>query len=140
MLWYDAEHMDWTPLQAVLPDEALGEWMWMHVAEAGDGTLVHHYKHVSTRRYLRLDHDGHVYSETNTGLLTRLPPCGGSMLLLSLVAATVRGDQHLAPTVSIPPAAREPTQVADLPMLLLWLEFITDDIADTVDALCGEPY
>jgi hypothetical protein len=54
---------DWTPLEAKLPPELCAEFMWMH-SEGG----VEHYKHIVTRRYLRLDHSGRCLVATGQGL------------------------------------------------------------------------
>ena len=44
---------NWAPLQAKLTSELCAEFMWMY-RDRG----VEHYKHILTRRYLRLDSNG----------------------------------------------------------------------------------
>jgi len=50
----------WEPLMALAP-EHVGDFMWMHEVELEDGTRLHAYKHVETRRYLHLDHGGRAF-------------------------------------------------------------------------------
>ena len=49
---------NWAPLEARLTPELCAEFMWML---RKDG--VEHYKHIQTRRYLRLTADGRCASE-----------------------------------------------------------------------------
>jgi hypothetical protein len=53
---------DWTPLEKKLPPELCAEFMWMF-NQGG----IEHYKHIVTRRYLRLDHSGRCLVETGQG-------------------------------------------------------------------------
>lgn len=56
------ERPDWRPLSSTL-GERLAEWfMWMHEVRLADGTAVHAYKHVRTRRYLHLDCSGAAFA------------------------------------------------------------------------------
>ncbi len=48
---------NWAPLQAKLTPKLCAEFMWMY-RDRG----VEHYKHVLTRRYLRLDSNGRCMS------------------------------------------------------------------------------
>ncbi|MGF1617998.1 MAG: hypothetical protein ACFCU2_09385 [Acidimicrobiia bacterium] len=57
---------DWKPLQAALPLEWCGGFMWMNRVVSG-GVVVELYKHGITRRYLNLDGDGTAYRWTGTG-------------------------------------------------------------------------
>lgn len=54
---------DWAPLKRNLPAELCVEFMWMF-RENG----IEHYKHIVTRRYLRLDGDGRCFARTAHGL------------------------------------------------------------------------
>ena len=54
---------NWTPLEQKLEPELCAEFMWM-LRE----NRVEQYKHVVTRRYLRLDGDGRCLVWTNDGL------------------------------------------------------------------------
>ncbi len=132
---YAPHDMDWGPLQAVLDEETLGDWMWMYAAPAADGTLVQFYKHVWTRRYLRLDAAGRVYLEEADGTPRALPGCGGATLLLALVATTAVCDTSVGASVTVPEGAREPTRVDDLPALLALLGAIIADVGEIADAV-----
>lgn len=48
---------DWAPLEATLPREQLGVWMWMGRELHGD-RVIEQYKHQVTKQYLNLDQDG----------------------------------------------------------------------------------
>lgn len=134
MLW-EAAHMDWAPLQAVLCEDALSDWMWMYAAEAEDGTTVHFYKHAWTRRYLRLDAEGRVYTEQADGVPRRLPGCGGATLLLALVATTAICDVSVGSQITVPEGAQEPTTIDDLPAFLELLWATASDVGGVLDSL-----
>lgn len=53
---------NWTPLERKLPPELCAEFMWMY-RENG----VEHFKHIVTRRYLRLDQDSRCLVCTDDG-------------------------------------------------------------------------
>jgi hypothetical protein len=54
---------NWTPLEQKLDPELCAEFMWMYRDNG-----VEHYKHIVTRRYLRLDQDGRCLASTNDEL------------------------------------------------------------------------
>jgi hypothetical protein len=54
---------NWSPLEDRLSPQLCAEFMWMF-RENG----VEHYKHIVTRRYLRLDQDGRCLAWTGDGL------------------------------------------------------------------------
>lgn len=54
---------EWAPLERRLPAERCADFMWMF-HENG----VEHYKHIVTRRYLRLHQDGRCLAWTQHGL------------------------------------------------------------------------
>ncbi len=54
---------NWTPLEHRLAPELRAEFMWMY-RENG----VEHYKHIVTRRYLRLDQSARSLAWTGDGL------------------------------------------------------------------------
>lgn len=58
----DVDHPDWTPLERIL-GPVCTQFMWM--GRKGD---VQFYKHIQTRRYLRLDSCGQCYRESPQGL------------------------------------------------------------------------
>ena len=51
----------WDPLLKVAP-ELVEHFMWMFEVELEDGRRVHAFKHVSTRRYLHLDHRANAFA------------------------------------------------------------------------------
>lgn len=53
---------DWAPLEAKLAPELCAEFMWMY-RDRG----VEHYKHIQTRRYLRLDPVGRCLARQGDG-------------------------------------------------------------------------
>ena len=54
---------NWVPLERLLAPKLCAEFMWMF-REAG----IEHYKHIVTRRYLRLDQHGRCLASTCSGL------------------------------------------------------------------------
>lgn len=59
--WVAQEDPDWTGLEALLPLELCGPFMWMGGVVLADGTVLGEYKHFDTRRYLHLDESGATY-------------------------------------------------------------------------------
>ena len=66
---YDDEQLEWAPLEqamrATRPEDRdimVGDFMWMGAVDLVDGRRLHLYKHTDTRRYLRLDAEGHSYA------------------------------------------------------------------------------
>ena len=53
----EGEHSDRDPLTHAL----LGWFMWMFEVELADGRKLHAYKHIVTRDYLHLTHDGRAF-------------------------------------------------------------------------------
>jgi hypothetical protein len=53
----------WPPLERMPATNLCAEFMWMY-RENG----IEHYKHIVTRRYLRLDQDGRCLAWTGDGL------------------------------------------------------------------------
>lgn len=51
---------NWGPLEALLPAEQVGDWMWMGRVEH-DGHSIEQYKHHETRRYINLSKDGQAW-------------------------------------------------------------------------------
>lgn len=48
---------NWGPLEAAVPADQLGEWMWMGRVEH-DGRTIEQYKHHGSRRYASIDEYG----------------------------------------------------------------------------------
>ena len=63
---------DWEPLRTVAGDEVVGSFMWMHEARLRDGSPVHAYKHIDTRGYVHLGHDGQGYAYVGEELYRRV--------------------------------------------------------------------
>ena len=55
---------NWEPLLALVGEQLAGEFMWMFQVDLADGTAVHAYKHITTRRYLHLGEDGRTLAFT----------------------------------------------------------------------------
>lgn len=53
---------NWTPLERLTSPPACAEFMWMFQLDG-----LEHYKHIETRRYLRLDKDGKCYVPAEAG-------------------------------------------------------------------------
>ena len=63
---------DWGPLEAFLPEDLCGGFMWMNACEADGLGCVQAYKHSWTRRYLHLDADAQPYEYLGAGRLRRM--------------------------------------------------------------------
>ena len=66
---YDDEQLEWAPLEQAMRatrredrDIMVGDFMWMGAVDLLDGRRLHLYKHTDTRRYLRLDSEGHAHA------------------------------------------------------------------------------
>lgn len=57
-----ADNPLWAPLEAVLGTGLVGWFMWMYEIRLDDGTRIHAYKHVATRRYLHLAQAGTAFA------------------------------------------------------------------------------
>ena len=53
---------NWKPLIELIGLELVDWFMWMFAIELSDGTLVHAYKHRTTRRYFHLSEDGRAFA------------------------------------------------------------------------------
>lgn len=60
---------EWKPLVAAVGERLAEGFMWMHADELDDGSPVHAYKHIHTRRYLHLAEDGRAFEPTPCGRL-----------------------------------------------------------------------
>jgi hypothetical protein len=65
---------NWGPLEAMVGEELAGEFMWMFQVDLADGTAVHAYKHICTRRYLHLAEDGRTFAFTHSGRYWMVDP------------------------------------------------------------------
>jgi hypothetical protein len=61
----------WEPLIRVVGDRLVGTFMWMHELVLEDGTALHAYKHIWTRRYLYLTNSGAAFEYTRCGTYAR---------------------------------------------------------------------
>jgi hypothetical protein len=57
------ERPDWEPLIALVGLDVVGCFMWMNELTFEDGSHVHAYKNIATRRYLFVGVDGRVFAE-----------------------------------------------------------------------------
>jgi hypothetical protein len=55
------EKPNWEPLIEVVGERLAQGFMWMHEEHLSDGTRIHAYKHIHTRRYLYLSEDNEAY-------------------------------------------------------------------------------
>lgn len=53
-----AESPSWEPLIDLVGLRLVGEFMWMFEILLEDGSVLHAYKHIDTRRYVHLHEDG----------------------------------------------------------------------------------
>ncbi|WP_431976033.1 hypothetical protein [Micromonospora haikouensis] len=57
----DDDHTpDWRPLEALLPADKVGAWMWMARVRRGH-RVIEQYKHSSTRAHINLDQDSRAW-------------------------------------------------------------------------------
>ena len=61
----------WEPLLRVVGDRLVGTFMWMQEFRLEDGTALHAYKHIWTRRYLYLTDSGAAFEYTRCGTYAR---------------------------------------------------------------------
>jgi hypothetical protein len=54
--------VNWAPIEGLLGAIDCAKFMWMYQLEG-----LEHYKHIETRRYLRLDKDGKCYVPAEAG-------------------------------------------------------------------------
>ena len=57
---FDTDQENWGPLEAALPTDELAGFMWMHRTQL-DGQPIEVYRHVITRQWLHLAHNGTAY-------------------------------------------------------------------------------
>jgi hypothetical protein len=65
---------NWEPLEAMVGEQLAGEFMWMFQVDLADGTAVHAYKHIFTRRYLHLGEDGRTLAFMRSGRYRTVDP------------------------------------------------------------------
>lgn len=64
----------WEPLVDLIGTDLAGWFMWMFEIELADRSMVHAYKHISTRRYFHLGEDGRAFSYTADGRYGEIAP------------------------------------------------------------------
>lgn len=52
---------NWKPLEDLVGDEVVGDFMWMYEVELADENALQAYKHIDTRRYIHLDARGKAW-------------------------------------------------------------------------------
>ena len=57
----------WEPLVAAVGQRLAETFMWMQEEELDDGSVLHAYKHIHTRRYLYLTPDGRAFEHAHCG-------------------------------------------------------------------------
>jgi hypothetical protein len=57
-----SERPDWRPLEDLVGEPVAADFMWMFQVELSDGSLLHAYKHIDTRRYIHLDADAAAFA------------------------------------------------------------------------------
>jgi hypothetical protein len=57
----------WQPLVVAVGQRLADTFMWMHEEELDDGSVLHAYKHIHTRRYLYLTTDGRAFEHASCG-------------------------------------------------------------------------
>lgn len=62
----------WEPLIEAVGERLVGTFMWMYEEEMADGTILHVYKHIHTRRYMHLATDGRAFAYTPCGMRWRM--------------------------------------------------------------------
>jgi hypothetical protein len=62
----------WQPLIDAVGERLAAGFMWMHEAELDDGSALHAYKHIHTRRYLYLTADLRAFEFVACGRLAPL--------------------------------------------------------------------
>ena len=68
------ERPDWEPLIALVGLDVVGCFMWMNELVLEDGTRLHAYKSIATRRYLHLAVDGRAFAERANDRYERVTP------------------------------------------------------------------
>jgi hypothetical protein len=63
----DLDDPVWEPLLVAVGGRDAGWYMWMGAIELSDGSLVHGYKHRTTRRYAHLGEDGRAWKYLGDG-------------------------------------------------------------------------
>ena len=93
------ERPDWEPLIELVGLEVVGCFMWMNELVLEDGARVHAYKHIATRRYLRVGVDGRVFAERPGDRYEEVTP-------LAALEEAFLGWEDLYPPPSDPGAVR----------------------------------
>jgi hypothetical protein len=93
------ERPDWEPLIALVGLDVVGCFMWMNELVLEDGTRLHAYKSIATRRYLHLAVDGRAFAERANDRFERVTP-------LEALEAAFAGWEDLYPPPREPEAVR----------------------------------
>jgi hypothetical protein len=56
------ERPNWRPLEKLVGELVVGDFMWMFEVRLTDGSLLQAYKHIDTRRYVHLDEAGAAFA------------------------------------------------------------------------------
>lgn len=86
--------------------ESIAEWfMWMYEVRLDDGSRLHAYKHVMTRRYLHLGPEGGAFAYDREGRYQPIPFASAVRLVFSGCERTLP-DSHLLELWSAVESAR----------------------------------
>jgi hypothetical protein len=87
------ESPEWQPLLDFAP-EHIDDFMWMHEVELERNHRVHAFKHIWTRRYIHLDHEGRAFAYCGDDLYQEVDP-------LDLLALVLWKDREGPPPYDI---------------------------------------
>lgn len=100
---FDDDHLDWEPLEMLMRATSArhravmnGDFMWMGAVDLVDGRRIHQYKHEQTRRYLRLDEQGHAVQLIGDDYVRHASPDDAIADLELPAAAEDRAEHNLA--------------------------------------------
>ena len=93
------ERPDWEPLIALVGLDVVGCFMWMNELVLEDGTRLHAYKNIATRRYLHLAVDGRAFAERASDRYEEVTP-------LAALEEAFAGWEDLYPPPRDPEAVR----------------------------------
>lgn len=67
------ERPNWRPLEELVGDQVVGDFMWMFEVELSDGSLLQAYKHIDTRRYIHLNAESSAFVYESPDRYRRFP-------------------------------------------------------------------
>jgi hypothetical protein len=70
----ESERPVWQPLLELVGEQLVEWFMWMFAIELADGSRMHAYKHVATRRYFHLGEDGRAFAYRSEDRYAEISP------------------------------------------------------------------